>query len=183
MDSGIASGLSTLPSRSRAGRILVPGAVVMVALVAALGLRFGSIHVREAWTLHQLETHRAKSMAMPASPRIEEKWGIRFIEAQLLADSGLIELRYQVLDNSKAGRLHDDSSSLANIPWIEVEGTGRRVLSNSLLFHVHHEYDSGSEGRAYSIVYGNSGGVVGPRALVSIHMPDGLVLRHVPVNG
>lgn len=165
----------------RANRLLAPLAAAVAAFAIVAGLRFGVTYGQEAWTHYQLVTHRATSMAMPSSPQIEAKWGIRFTQAQLLADGGLIELRYQILDNGKAARLHDQSNSLANIPWIEVEGTGGKVVSNSLLFHIHHEYDTGSEGRSYSIVYGNAGGVIGPRALISIHMADGLVLRHVPV--
>lgn len=166
---------------SRPRRLLVPIAAAAAAFVIVAGLRFGITYGEAAWTRHQLQVHRASSMAMPSSPQIEADWGIRFTEAQLLADGGLIELRYQILDNGKASRLHNQSNSLANIPWIEVEGTGGKVVSNSLLFHIHHEYNTGSEGVTYSIVYGNAGGVIGPRVLISIHMADGLVLRHVPV--
>ena len=110
-------------------------------------------------------------------------WGIRFTVVQLLADNGLVELRYQVLDNNKANRLHSDNTSLTNLPTIYVEGIDKTVKSNSLLFHIHHEWESGSDGRSYSIVYGNAGGVIYPRALVTISLPDGLKLQHVPVSG
>ncbi len=165
----------------RPSRLLAAIAAGAAAFVIVSGLRFGVTYGEEAWTHYQLQSHRATSTAMPSSPQIEAKWGIRFTQAQLLADGGLIELRYQVLDNGKASRLHDQSNSLANIPWIEVEGTGGKVVSNSLLFHIHHEYNTGSEGVTYSIIYGNAGGIIGPRALISVHMADGLVLRHVPV--
>lgn len=120
---------------------------------------------------------------MPASAQIEDRWGIRITLVQLLADNGLVELRYQVLDNDKANRLHADTSSLASIPTLRAEGTGLVVKPNSLLFHIHHEWDQGSDGRSYSIVYGNAGGAIQPNGRVTVVMADGLQLQHVPVFG
>jgi hypothetical protein len=169
-------------TRSRLRRLLVPLAVLAAALVLAFGLRVGVSSGQTWWNAN----HRPiapSGATMPSNPRIEQDWGIRFTVVQLLADNGLVELRYQVLDNTKANRLHADNSSLANLPTIYVEGTGKVVRSNSLLFHIHHEWDQGSDGRAYSIVYGNSGGVIYPRALLTVALPDGLKLQHVPVSG
>jgi hypothetical protein len=169
-------------TRSRLGRLLVPLAVLAAALVLAFGLRVGVSQGQTWWSAN----HRPiapKAAPTPASPRIEQDWGIRFTVVQLLADNGLVELRYQVLDNTKANRLHADSTSLDNLPTIYVEGTDKVVKSKSLLFHIHHEWEQGSDGRSYSIVYGNAGGVIYPRALVTISLPDGLKLQHVPVSG
>jgi hypothetical protein len=169
-------------TRGRLRRLLVPLAVLAAALVLAFGLRVGVSQGQTWWSAN----HRPiapKAAPMPANPRIEQDWGIRFSVVQLLADNGLVELRYQVLDNTKANRLHADNTSLDNLPTIYVEGTDKVVKSNSLLFHIHHEWEQGSDGRAYSIVYGNAGGVIYPRALVTISLPDGLKLQHVPVSG
>jgi hypothetical protein len=169
-------------TRGRFARLLVPLAVLTAAGVLAFGLRLGANYGTAWWNAN----HRpvaSKTAQMPASSRIEQDWGIRFTVVQLLADNGLVELRYQVLDNTKANRLHADNTSLSNLPTLYVEGTDRVVKSNSLLFHIHHEWDQGSDGRAYSIVYGNAGGALYPRALVTIALPDGLKLQHVPVSG
>jgi hypothetical protein len=177
------STLRTSPvTRGRLGRLLVPLAVLAAAAVLAFGLRAGATYGKTWWDAG----HRpvaAKAAPMPTNSRIEQDWGIRFTVVQLLADNGLVELRYQVLDNTKANRLHADNTSLANLPTLYVEGTDKIVRSNSLLFHIHHEWDQGSDGRAYSIVYGNSGGALYARALVTIALPDGLKLQHVPVSG
>ncbi|MDQ6922511.1 MAG: hypothetical protein M3170_13010 [Candidatus Dormibacteraeota bacterium] len=169
-------------ARGRFARLLVPVAVLAAAGILAFGLRVGATYGTTWWSAN----HRpiaSKTAQMPASSRIEQDWGIRFTVVQLLADNGLVELRYQVLDNPKANRLHADNTSLSNLPTLYVEGTDRVVKSNSLLFHIHHEWDQGSDGRAYSIVYGNAGGALYPRALVTIALPDGLKLQHVPVSG
>lgn len=169
-------------ARGRIARLLVPLAVLTAAAVVAFGLRVGASAGKTWWNANQ-RPMAAANAPMPTSSRVEQDWGIRFTVVQLLADNGLVELRYQVLDNTKANRLHADNTSLANLPTLYVEGTDRVVKSNSLLFHIHHEWDQGSDGRAYSIVYGNSGGALYPHALVTIALPDGLKLQHVPVSG
>jgi hypothetical protein len=50
------------------------------------------------------------------------------------------------------------------------------------MFHYHHG-DKGTEGRTYSIVYGNSGGALHRGSLATVRMADGLTLQHVPVYG
>jgi hypothetical protein len=169
-------------TRGRLGRLLVPAAILLAAAVVAFSLRIGA-HYGQSWWNASHRQLAPKTAVMPTNPKIEQDWGIRFTVVQLLADNGLVELRYQVLDNNKANRLHSDNSSLANLPTLYVEGTDKVVKSNSLLFHIHHEWDSGSDGRAYSIVYGNAGGVLYPRAYVTVGLPDGLRLQHVPVTG
>jgi hypothetical protein len=157
-------------------------AILVGALLVAFSLRVGGGAVQSWWGASH-RTLAPSGATMPTNPRIEQEWGIRFTVVQLLADNGLVEVRYQVLDNNKANRLHADSSSLANLPTIYLEGTDKVVKSNSLLFHIHHEWEQGSEGRAYSIVYGNPNGALYPRAFVTVAMPDGLKLQHVPVSG
>jgi hypothetical protein len=177
------STLRTPPvTRGRFARLLVPAAVILAALVLAFSLRMGA-HYGQSWWNASHRPLASKTAVMPTNPKIEQDWGIRFTVVQLLADNGLVELRYQVLDNNKANRLHSDNSSLTNLPTIYVEGTDKVIKSNSLLFHIHHEWEQGSDGRAYSIVYGNSGGVLYPRAFVTVALPDGLKLQHVPVTG
>jgi hypothetical protein len=157
-------------------------AILVGALLVAFSLRVGGGAVQSWWSASH-RTLAPSSATMPTSPRIEQEWGIRLMVVQLLADNGLVEVRYQVLDINKANRLHADSSSLTNLPTIYLEGTDKVVKSNSLLFHIHHEWEQGSEGRAYSIVYGNPNGALYPRAFVTVAMPDGLKLQHVPVSG
>jgi hypothetical protein len=158
-------------------------AVICGAALISLAARIGTGYGQAAWTAHQLAEHSSTSRTVPTSPQIEAQWGVRVMRVQLLADNGLVEVRYQVLDNDKANRMHADSNSLADIPNLRVEATGHMIRSNSLLFHIHHEWEQGADGRSYSIVYGNAGGALRPHALVTISMSDGLQLRHVPTTG
>jgi hypothetical protein len=162
----------------------MPIAVVVAAALFATGLRAG-VGLYENY--QQQRAAAAAAVAahspMPTSARIEQDWGIRITVVQLLADGGLIEVRYLVLDSIKSSRLHQDSNSLANIPWIKVEGTDLSIKSKSVMFHFQHGVGQGADGRTYSIIYGNAENVVHKFAKVAIVMPDGLELQHVPVAG
>jgi hypothetical protein len=162
--------------------VLVSVALVTGAVVLAFSVRMVVVNGPPWWAAAHRVT-AAATAPMPSSPPIEDAWGLRFTAVQLLADNGLVEMRYVILDNTKANRLHADSGSPASMPTIQVEGSGKVVKSNSLLFHIHHEWDQGGDGRSYSIVYGNAGGVLYRNALVTIVMADGLKLQHIPVRG
>jgi hypothetical protein len=167
---------------ARVRRLLIATAVLAGAALLFFGLRVVAADGQAWWDANHRPT-AAAGAAMPTSSQIEEAWGIRFTLVQLLADNGMVELRYEVLDVNKANRLHADSSSLTDIPYIRVEGIGKVVKANSLMFHIHHDWTQGVEGRNYSIVYGNAGGVIYRNALVTIVMSDGLSLQHIPVRG
>jgi hypothetical protein len=181
----VASDLRFTPGlkRGRLSRLLLPIAVVVGALVVAAGIRTG------VGIYSNYQTQRAVAVAeqnvrlpIPTNPQIEQEWGIRVTLVQLLADGGLVEIRYEVLNTDRANRLHADTS-LDSIPAILVEGgSGASIQARSLMFHYHHG-DKGTEGRTYSIVYGNSGGALHRGSLATVRMADGLTLQHVPVYG
>jgi hypothetical protein len=167
---------------SRLGRLLVPAAVVLAAAVLAFGLRAGVDFGQRYWTAAH-SPHVAAGAPMPTSSQIEDQWGIRFTQVQLMGSNGLIEVRYQVLDSTKANRLHADSTSLSVIPSLRVEGSNQPITSRSLMFHIHNDWTQNLDGKVYSIIYGNPGASVYRNGLVTIVMADGLELRHVPVRG
>jgi hypothetical protein len=169
-------------ARGRLSRLLVPVAVLVLGALLAFGLRAGADYGQRYWiTAHS--PHVASGTAMPASSSIEDQWGIRFTQVQLMGANGLLEVRYQVLDSTKANRLHADSTSLSVIPSLRVEGTDLHITSRSLMFHIHNDWTQNLDGKVYSIIYGNPGGSVYRNGLVTIVMADGLELRHVPVRG
>jgi hypothetical protein len=162
----------------------MPIAVVVAAALFATGLRVGiGIYESNQQQRAQAAASAAARTPMPTSARIEQDWGIRITVVQQLADGGLIEVRYLVVDSTKSSRLHQDSNSLANIPWIKIEGTDLSIKSKSVMFHFQHGVGQGADGKTYSIIYGNAANVVHKFAKVSIVMPDGLELQHVPVAG
>jgi hypothetical protein len=118
--------------------------------------------------------------AIPASPQIEQSWGIRVVDVITLADGGLIELRYQVVDPSRGSRIHAGGSETASLPVLVDETRGKTLTAKSAMFHFHHG-QTAVNGRTYSIVYGNSRGLIHVGDLVTIRMSDGLQLRHVHV--
>ena len=167
---------------SRPSRLLAPAAILIGTLLLAFGLRAGVEYGQRAW-ISSHSAHVSASTPVPTSSAIEDQWGIRFTLVQLMGDNGLVELRYQVLDSTKANRLHADGSSLEVIPTIREEGTGLVVTSKSLMFHIHNDWTQNLDGKVYSIIYGNPGGSIYPGGLVTIRMMDGLELQHVPVRG
>jgi hypothetical protein len=171
--------------RNRPGRFLVPICVFLGSAVLVLGLRIGissAFNAIEASRTTPPARH-AQLGPVPISPQIEQQWGVRVTLVQLLADRGLVEMRYMVVDPTKAARLHADSNSLTNIPWIKVEGTDLSIKSRSVMYHFQHGVGQGVEGNTYSIIYGNANNAVHPSSFVTIVMPDGLELQHVPVGG
>ena len=176
--------VSTAPAPNPLGRILVPLAVVVAAALVATGLRAGvGLYQTSQLQKAQAAAQQSAHAPIPTSSQIEQEWGIRISLVQLLADGGLIELRYLVVDSTKSSRLHADPNSLANIPWIKVEGTNLAIKSKSVMFHFQHGVGQGADGRTYSIIYGNAENAVHKFAKVAIVMPDGLELQHVPVAG
>jgi hypothetical protein len=161
-------------------RLLMPWVLILVAASLVFGARY-------AITTHLITNPLAKPAPvvpagptkMPTSAAIESQWGIRFTDVVLLADGGLIEMRYQVLDPAKSARIH--SGTLKDLPVIKVEESGKVISSQSLMFHFHHG-DTNAQGRTYSILYGNAGGAIHFHSRVTIQLADGLQLQHILVQ-
>jgi hypothetical protein len=168
-------------ARSRpVGRFLI-ALLVLLALGAGL---FGARLVASRGGLaavNPFQAHPAGGTSVPTSSAIESSWGIRFTAVNLIADSGMVELRYEVVDSSKGGRIHRDRT-LADLPTLIAEPGGRQVTSHDLMFHIHRGVTAHDEGRAYSIVYGNANDALRPGSFVTIKMADGLTLKHFPVT-
>jgi hypothetical protein len=174
--------VSPRPMRSRLRRVLIPVGVVIGAALVATSVRTG-LGLYHNYQFQRAQAEARQAAPMPTSAPIEQEWGIRITVVQLLADNGLVEVRYLVTDSTRSSRLHGDPNSLQNIPWIKVEGTGLSIKSKSVMFHFQHGVGQGLDGRTYSIIYGNAGNAIHPHAKVAIVMPDGLELQHVPVAG
>jgi hypothetical protein len=163
--------LSTAPGYAR--RLLIVLIVAVAAMAATVGVRA---------VAHRLSAPAAATVApsaFPTSPAIEQRWGIRFTRVNILADSGIIEVRYVVLDDGKTGRMH--SGKTADLPVVHSETSGLDIRGNSALFHMHTDTSNSSSGHAFSILYGNAMGAVSPGSTITIVLADGLRLEHVPV--
>ena len=160
--------------RGRMAAFLVTLAVVAAAIVAGRVALHPSTPRASAVSV----VHRA--VVFPASPAVEAAWGMRFTNVLVLADNGGVELRYQVIDDAKAAKIHQGAHGSNELPTITVEGTNAAVAPSSVLMHFHH--GDATAGRTYSIIYGNAGGVVSSGELVTIVMKDGLKIQHVEVS-
>jgi hypothetical protein len=157
-------------------RALSPLALVALVLGVVLGVRF-------AVARHQGGPQQAATgaVSVPTNPAVEAGWGVRFSAVTVLADGGMVEVRYLVLDPAKAGRFH--SSNLANLPVLVADDSGKWVHSYSQMLRVHTDHHGDDvEGRSYSLVYGNADAALHAGGLVSIVLADGLRLEHVPVS-
>jgi hypothetical protein len=168
--------IGVVPRRESSGRRTIR----FVALLAAIGVVFGgTVAVRE---LTRSDSHAAaraagSDVAMPQSAQIEETWGIVFKSVTLLAATGVIDVRYTVIDTSKADRLHNDGRT--GLP--KILSDHGVVKPDSVMFHFHSKA-SENAGQAYDIIYGNAGGALNRGARVTLVMPDGLKLANVPVT-
>jgi hypothetical protein len=166
--------------RSRASRRRLAIQAVILALIIA-GILGGRVVIQHR---HQ---HRVTPVslahpaaAVPISSEVELSWGLRITNVIVVADNGGVELRYQVLDDGKAAKIHQGTLTTNQLPTLQVEGTGARITPSSVLMHFHH--GDPTAGRSYSIVYGNAGGAVKSGDFITIIMKDGLKIKHVQVS-
>jgi hypothetical protein len=94
-----------------------------------------------------------------------------------------------VVDAAKSGRIHggkagvDPQAQLANLPVLIVESTGKKLSASSAMMHFEHfHFQTELLGNTYSILYGNSGGILHLGEKITIHLADGLELQHVVVS-
>lgn len=112
--------------------------------------------------------------ALPGQPvseaAIADKYGIRMTHIAVLADGGLIDFRFQILDPDKASPLFD----LATRPVMYVEATGQKVDS---LYHPPHGHDLAA-GQSQYFIYNNQNGAIKSGQAVSVVLGD-LRLEHI----
>jgi hypothetical protein len=158
-------------------RLLAPLILFAIVLIGVIG-------VRTVVAEHQAADQAAMAAAtktVPTNPTIEDRWGIRFTAVNVLADGGIVEVRYIVLDPTKGARIH--SGKLADLPYIRADDSGKEVHSYSLMFHVHFDHTpTDAEARSYSIIFGNSDGAAHIGGTVTLILADGLRLERVPVS-
>ena len=90
-------------------------AVILLVAVGAAGFW--------GWQQYQLslaEQHKAEIQA-EAIAQLEDQWGVRFVHVALVAEGGLLDVRYQVTDPDKAVYMFD-----------EVENIPRVIASNGI---------------------------------------------------
>ena len=111
---------------------------------------------------------------VPHDPRIEDRLGIRVERAAVVADGGIVEIRYTVLDGQKASRFQNDTH---HPPVLRSERRRGDVYRAALMKQGHDL----RPGQTYYILYLNNGGAIRSGDTIDIDA-GGIHLQHVPVR-
>jgi hypothetical protein len=164
------------PKRPAVRRRALQFAALLAASAAMFGATFG---MRELVSpRHENITVPAQTTPTPRSPQIEKIWGVEIKSIFLLADTGVIDVRYSVLDDGKAARLHTDGNT--GLPSLRTQDHGT-VKPEAVMFHFHAKAGD-TNGQGYDIMYANTHGALHVGSLVTVVMSDGLELAGVPVK-
>jgi hypothetical protein len=109
---------------------------------------------------------------MPTSDAIEQTYGVRFTAVVLTASDGVLQVRYQVLDQSKAAAVHEQGT----FPYITASGA--TLDTPAMAGHGHGAQTPA--GRSGSVLLTNTGDAVHPGDVVTVHMGE-LELARVQV--
>jgi len=142
-------------------RLLV---IVMVALALAVS---GTM-----WALGSAAGN--KRPTIPTSAAVENASGVRILRATLAADGGLIDVRYQVIDRSKAGKYMTDTNAP---PAIDIDRNGATL---NTVIAMQHRQDL-RVGGTYFLIYHNASSAVRRGDLIDITVA-GVTLNNVPVE-
>lgn len=152
--------LAVLRTRT-AGRLLVL-AVVLAALAMLVWRTSGPAEA-------------GKGYNVPRSAGLEAKLGVRFVQAAVVADGGIVELRYTVLDAQKASAFQ---RKVHNPPVLRSEDRTGAPLYRTALMRQGHDL---RPGQSYYILYLNNSHAVRPGESLKISA-GGDTLAHVPVR-
>ncbi len=112
--------------------------------------------------------------SVPQNGQMEAALGIRFTQAAVVADGGLVELRYVVLNAEKASAFQNDT---AHPPTLKSERNGK-IAWRAALMKQGHEL---RPGQTYYLLYLNNAGAVRRGEKIEI-VAGPHHLAHVPVR-
>jgi hypothetical protein len=148
------------------------GAILPLILVAVLvvsgfvGYQYYSARQRA------LNAEKIAAMQAEAANAIADRWGFRVVRIAPLAEGGMVELRFQVVDPDKVVFLFD---KIENVPKLIDEDSGTEVSVKNLP-HSHNV----PAGLYEYIIYTNTKGAIQPGDLVTLVVGD-LRLEHISV--
>ena len=141
-------------------KLFLPALILFVVIVALNVLR-----------LYQAATPRLGENGVPLSSEIEERFGVRFTGLYVGAKGGLVDLRYRVIDVSKAKNFgHYTETS----PLLIAEDSGKKVEVTIMMLHNHRV----ERGRIYYVLYRNTANAISPGTKVTVQIGD-LLLEHL----
>lgn len=155
------------------------GVVVVVGLVAGVPLLRGSDDgpsAADTTAPARPEGDAPIALDRPvlSDAEFQDQVGVRIQTLATTGGGGLLDLRYQVLDPSKAGSVHDEATP----PTLVDEATG--LIVNQLLMGHSHTGDF-QAGVGYYLVFENPGNLIQPGSSVTVLLGDAQ-LEHVVVE-
>jgi hypothetical protein len=108
----------------------------------------------------------------PTNPAIEQQWGLRISQIGVSGDHGLIDFRFQVLDQDKALNLLQDDN---NLPVLIAENTGAIINVSAGMAHRHDLVT----GHTYFLIYRNTNGAIKRGTPVTVIFPGDLKIEHI----
>ena len=157
----------------RSERRLAKWLVVVLAVAAMVAVFAG---VRDLRSSSVSAVRATRATGMPKSAAIEATYGVRFDRVAIVAEGGMLQINYTVLDESKAPALHDE----ATLPYLQL-ADGTKLNTPGIAGHAHSR-STPAVGAGGYILLANSKSLVGDGIEVSIRMGE-LRLDGVPVEG
>ena len=168
---------SVSPQRGRfrpAGRVQIAGFLAGVLIAAGIGALVLWLPQRSSGE------PRAGSRAAPpgwqrpsvSASGLAERSGVRLIRVAVTGGGGLLDLRYQVVDPSKAVAVHE-----ARTPPAIIDASTGLVLSRLLMGHAHHGQLKPAV--SYYLIFENTGNWVHRGSEVTVLLGDAQVERVV----
>ena len=111
---------------------------------------------------------------VPQDGQLESTLGVRFTQAALVGDDGLVEIRYTVLDAQRASAFQND---VKHPPVLRNERTGKTAWRAALMKQGHQL----RPGQTYYILYLNNQNAIKRGDLLDIETPS-RKLVHIPVR-
>lgn len=137
-------------------------------------LLFGILMGIQIWRLYGGSQPQLQSNGVPINVEIEERFGVRFTGVHTVGRSGLVDLRYRVLDVGKAKNFgHYTETS----PMLIAEDSGKTIEVTIMGLHNHRV----EAGRSYYILYRNTDNALNPGTKVTLQIDD-LEMKHIPVE-
>ena len=151
------------PTPARSARRLVGIAVVLTLLAGSV---LGVLWIRGAGrstAVKRPSSADAELVSVPASPAMEDTYGIRIMSVAITAGGGMVQMRYQVLDADKVQTMHDETIG----PFV-VGSSGTLFDAPGMTGHSHGRLP-GLGGTGYVLLANTKGGVR-PGDTVTIRM-------------
>jgi hypothetical protein len=146
--------------RRQAGRILI--VLLALAFAAAVGWRLqGTAEARPGY-------------GVPQDGKMEGQLGVRFTQAAVVADGGIVEIRYTVLDTQRASAFQND---VKHPPLLKNEKNGKTAWRAALMKQGHEL----RPGQTYYILYLNNKNAIKRGDKIEISTGS-RKLVHVPVR-